>query len=250
MDPFWERRRRNMLRLTANDVKDKSLFIGTPMYASKCHGKYLYSVLSLVDLCNRVGIRTVFSSICNESLVQRSRNYIVDEFLRSQFSHMIFLDTDIEFPPEYVLTLLLSGKDLIGAPYPNKTIDWEQVRNVVLSGHDKNLASVAGERTHHGGWGDVVETNVLTTGFMLIGRDMLERLIVAYPEYSYKPDHLGLANFNGKRRIQLFFSSEIDPDTNVLVSEYEFFCRLWRKIGGKIYVCPWMVLNHIGHHKF
>lgn len=239
-----------MLKFATEDLKGKSLFIGTPMYASKCHGKYLYSVLSLVALCNQIGVRTVFSSICNESLVQRSRNYIVDEFLRSQFSHMIFIDGDIEFPPEYVLTLLLSGKDLIGAPYANKNFSWEQVRNIVLSGHSENLNSVAGQMSYHGKLGDVVETNVLTTGFMLIGRNMLERLIIAYPEYSYKPDHLGLTSFNGKRRIQMFFSSEIDPDTQTLVSEYEFFCRLWIKIGGKIYICPWMVLNHIGPHKF
>lgn len=239
-----------MLTFAAKDLKDKSLFIGTPMYAIKCHGKYLNSILSLINVCHRLGIRTVFSSICNESLVQRSRNYIVDEFLRSNFSHMIFIDADIEFLPEYVLSLLLSEKDLIGAPYANKNLCWEQVRNVVLSGKTENLSSVAGQMSYQGILEDVVETNVLTTGFMLLSRNMLECMIVAYPEYYYKPDHLGLTSFDGKRRIQLFFSSEIDPDTQTLVSEYEFFCRLWRKIGGKIYMCPWMVLNHIGQHKF
>lgn len=98
--------------------------------------------------------------------------------------------------------------------------------------------------------GGLVETNILPTGFMLLKRQVLEKIQIAFPEHFYKPDHNFMINFNGTRYIQMFFNSEIDEDTQELLSEYEFLCRNWRKIGGKIYACPWITLNHIGLCKY
>ena len=48
----------------------------------------------------------------NESLITRARNYLVDEFLRSPYTHLMFIDSDIHFNPNDVLTLV--DKDIIG----------------------------------------------------------------------------------------------------------------------------------------
>jgi len=28
------------------------------------------------------------------------------------------------------------------------------------------------------------------------------------------------------------------------------FCQMWRKMGGKIFLCPWMKTQHIGTYAF
>lgn len=247
---------------STDDLKNKKLLIGTPMYASKCHGGYLHSVLSLLTLCRQIGVQCAVSFICNESLLQRSRNYVVDEFLRSGFTHLIFIDTDIHFKPEDVIALLLLDKDVIGASYSLKEISWNNIIHAVqknnkipinhlerIAGHipleeDKEKIQVIQQNF------DLVETDKLTTGFMMIKRQVFEKLQIVYPEYYYRPDHIGTQHFGGQRKIQMFFSVEIDADTHELTTEYEFFCKLWRNIDGKIYKCPWMVLTHVGLHSF
>lgn len=221
--------------------------VGTPMYGMKCYGPYLKSILSLMEMCNELGIEISFSTICNESLIQRCRNYIMDDFLRSNKTHLLFIDADIGFTPESVIELLLMDKDIIGAHYTSKKINWDRVAKAPA----EKMHRLAGDLHYNiSNPKEVVETDVLPTGFMLIKRHVLEQIQVVYPENFYIPDHNGMSNFNGHRRIQMFFTSEIDPNTGRLLAEYEFFCKTWKKIGGKIYTCPWIVLTHIGTHKY
>lgn len=240
----------NTIHMPLEKLKDIKLMVGTPMYGSKCHGAYLHSVLSLIKLCNILGIQVGVTTICSESLLQRSRNYVVDEFLRSGFTHLMMIDTDIQFKPEYVISCLMMDKDIIGAQYPEKKmIRWDNVIHAIKETDVKEdkLQEIAGDLLYNDIIPtDPVEVGFLKMGFVMIKRRVFDKLQLAYPEHFYKPDHIGITNFDGIRRIQMFFSVEIDPDTRKLVSEYDFFCKMWRKIGGKIYMCPWMVLSHVG----
>jgi SAM-dependent methyltransferase len=47
-------------------------------------------------------------------LVDSARNTIVDEFLKSDCTHLLFIDSDATFPPHTVETLLKADKDIIG----------------------------------------------------------------------------------------------------------------------------------------
>ena len=50
--------------------------------------------------------------IFNESLITRARNYLVDEFLRAEeFTHLMFIDSDINFNPKDVLSLAVLCDD-------------------------------------------------------------------------------------------------------------------------------------------
>lgn len=243
------------LEVSLEKLKGVRLMIGTPVYGLRCHGAYLQSILSLLRLCGMLGIQMGVSSICSESLLQRSRNYVVDEFLRSGFTHLMFVDTDICFQPEHVIALLMLDKDVIGAPYPDKVrIDWEIVVETIHRGNcqEEDLERVAGDLVFDKRIdpSNLVEVDVMKPGFMMVKRRVFDKLQMVYPENYYRPDHIGITHFDGIRNIQMFFSVEIDPDTRKLLTEYEYFCRSWRNVGGQIHMCPWMVLTHIGPYMY
>ena len=88
------------------------------------------------------------------------------------------------------------------------------------------------------------------TGFMLITRDALEKYRDAYPEMAYRPDHVRTEQFDGTRDIHAFFDCVIDPESRRYLSEDYFFCKMARKAGLSVWMCPWMKINHVGSYIF
>src|SRR5438105_1383148 len=120
------------LEISVEELRKRKLFVATPMYGGQCTGMYMKSCLDLQGVCQQYGIETRFSFIFNESLITRARNYLVDEFLRSGFTHLLFLDADIHYNPQDVIALLALDKDVIGAPYPKKSIKWASAIQATL----------------------------------------------------------------------------------------------------------------------
>ena len=85
---------------------------------------------------------------------------------------------------------------------------------------------------------------------MMVQRSAFEKYTKAYPELMYTPDHIRTANFDGTREIMCFFDALIDPKSKRYLSEDYMFCQWARKIGLKIWMCPWMRLTHQGAYMF
>ncbi len=86
------------ISIKTEELRKKSIFIATPMYGGMNHGMYMKACLDLQGMCMQYGVATKFSFLFNESLITRARNYLVDEFLsRSDCTHLLFLDSDINF---------------------------------------------------------------------------------------------------------------------------------------------------------
>ena len=256
------------ISIKKEDLQKKSLFVCTPMYGGMNHGLYMKSCLDLQGLCMQYGVEVKFSFLFNESLITRARNYLVDEFLhRSTCTHLLFLDSDIHFDPRDVITLLALDKDVIGAPYPKKSIKWKSVKTALTKNPDIEpglLENVVGDYVFNPVKGtaqftvtEPLEVLEIGTGFMMVKREVFPKMEAAYPMIRYKPDHVGQANFDGSRYIQAFFDTVIDSVDSITgggsdryLSEDYMFCQMWRKIEGKIFLCPWMRTDHIGTYHF
>lgn len=248
--------------------KDVKIFIATPMYGGTCLGSYTRSMNDLATLCGANGIKLDFFYLFNESLIQRARNYCVDQFLRSDSTHLVFVDADISFNPVTLLQLIavqLSDPEkyqIVAAPYAKKAINWVAVSeavkyNIYNTGAPQSLEYFGGDMVMNFSQGNItfdiqkpVEVLEAGTGFMCIPRFVFEKWAAAYPEMSYKPDHVGTEHFDGSRNIHAFFHCDFDPATNRLLSEDYYFCQKWRNIGGTVHMCPWMELHHTGTYTF
>lgn len=255
------------LEVKTEELQKQRLFIGTPMYGGQCAGIYTKSTNDLSMLCSTHKIPMKYYFLFNESLVQRARNYIVDEFLRSDCTHLLFIDSDIGFDPRDALALLAlqisdpEKYDIVCGPYPKKTIAWEKISVAAQQGYGKTnpfeLEQFTSDFVFNPVSGlkqlklaDPVEVAEGGTGFMLITREALEKYRDSYPELSYKPDHVRTDNFDGTREIHAFFDCVIDPESKRYLSEDYFFCRMARKAGLSVWMCPWMKINHVGSYIF
>ena len=253
------------LEISVDELRKRKLFVATPCYGGMCHSLYCKSIADLHVTMFKYGIDLKYFALINESLISRARNYASDEFLRSDATHMLFIDSDIEFNPQDVLALLAladpeSDKDVVCGPYPKKNISWEKIRAAV----DKGLAEENPNILEHF-VGDLVfnpinsgsfdisvplEVKESGTGFMMIQRRVFDRFKEAHPELSYMPDHVRTKQFDGSREIMAYFNDPVDPVSKRFLSEDYWFCQEIRKLGMKVFLCPWMSLGHMGYYKF
>jgi len=263
------------IEIKVEELRKKKIFVATPMYGGQCHGMYAKSAIDLATLCANYGVECRFFYIFNESLITRARNYLVDEFLRAEeFTHLMFIDSDIHFDPRDVLSLAAlcdDDKPIIGGPYGKKCIAWEKIVQAVDSGiADKDpeeLSKFVGDfvfnpvaGTQELAINEPVNVLEIGTGFMMVQRQVFDKWREAYPQFHYKPDHNRSEQFKGDRYIHAYFDTVIDNEqympmgssnkSDRYLSEDYAFCQLSRHIDIPIYLCPWMKLGHIGTYVF
>ena len=255
------------IQVKVEDLKKNKLFVATPMYGGMAHGLYVKSCLDLQNVMSKYGVETKFSFLFNESLITRARNYLVDEFLRSGFTHLLFIDSDIHYAPQDIVALMALDKDVVGGPYPKKSINWSNVAQAARNNPNlepKELEGLVGEYVFNVVKGtqqfqvtEPLEVLEIGTGHMMVKRHVFEKMQESFPNIKYKPDHVGQANFDGSRYIHAYFDTVIDTKDSITgggteryLSEDYMFCQMWRKIGGQIFLCPWMKTQHIGTYAF
>ena len=235
------------------------VFIATPMYGGMCAGVYTQSIIMMQAVFQSAGIEACISFMFNESLITRARNALVQSFLKTDCTHLLFVDADIKWNGYDVLRMFDADKDIICGVYPKKEINWHTVYNAV-----KKDAKIENLKNHTGSWvvnlvdyrpeitvrnDKPLEVFAGGTGMMLIKRKVFDKLKKKVP--SYENDVVDQAGSIGiKEVIHEYFATSIEPETNRLLSEDYHFCRLWRMNGGKIYIAPWMDLGHMGSYLF
>jgi len=295
------------IKIPLEDLRKRKLFLATPMYGGQNAGMFARSVADLCALCTHHSIQLQMYYLFNESLITRARNYCCDEFMRSDATHLLFIDSDIGFNPQDVLAMLaLQGEetqyDVLCGPYPKKCISWEKVKAAVDKGYaDDNpneLEKFVGDYVFNPKMGSTsipihqpVEVMEGGTGFMMIRKSSMQKWADAFPEMAYRPDHVRTEHFDGSRKIMAFFDCVIDrgysfgeirrlveklsklnadeytdlgnviEEAQVLLKKEETaslrylsedykFCYDMDKIGLKVWLCPWIKLQHVGTYVF
>jgi hypothetical protein len=232
------------------------VFLATPCFGGLVAQHYMQSVLSLVQFAAQANFDITLALLGHDSLITRSRNTLVSQFLNTpSATHLLFIDADISFEPEQVYHMLRFDREFVAGIYPLKVIYWS----------DPALKrAVTARETFHGA--PLLYVGTLCTGaeleregrfataiycgggFMLLKREVIERMAAAYPESRYSSVH-AYSNARSDENYALF-ECMIDKETSAYISEDFAFCQRWRDIGGKIWLDTEGKLVHIGGYNF
>ena len=235
------------------------ILIATPCYGGLVNQGYMESIIELMGYASTHDFSLTLAMNGHDSLITRSRNKLVSVFLdMPQATHLMFIDADIAFRPEYVHRMLAFDQDIVAGMYPVKNIDWPRVQGNYVAGMPEEKLREAGlnyvglpcagaEREERDGF---VTGAYAGTGFKLIKRSVIERMIAAYPETKYQVAQTFPRPKTHSNNQYALFECMIDKMTGVYLSEDFAFCHLWRKLGGKIWLDTQSRLTHIGTYKY
>jgi hypothetical protein len=224
-----------------------SIFIATPMHGGMAAGTYSWSLAQTPAVFIRNGLGLLYQSWMNDTSVANSRNQLVRQFLDTQATHLMWIDADIAFSPLDIVSMVSADQDIVCGACPRNAIDWERVAKAVgdgipseeLKSHVASFEVKRLEDSDASAVGGLVEVAAASAGFMLVKRGVIEELAGNLPEYLV--DGITLKEF---------FTTGIDPETNEWVGADEYFCRLARSVGFKIYASPYVHLNRTGPYTY
>lgn len=240
-----------MLNLDA--LQSMKVMVATPCYGFACTPIYTASMLRMMAECAKVGLNPDLQ-IVSDAHIDRARAKLVAQFLAGQYTHLFWIDADIQFTPEAFVRILLADRDVAAGVYPLKHYNWpERMPGQITREEfealytDYPFNAVNGRvASDADGFAEVAEA---PNGFLCIKRHVLQRMMAAHPELRWLPDHLPPAAWDAiPYTYWMFFSAMIDPVSHRFLSEDYAFCHRWRGIGGKVFVDLHSKLNHMGPH--
>jgi len=216
-----------------SSIESTGLMVAMPCFGGMVTAAAMRGALDTQGACLALGLPFVLATLTNESLVTRGRNALASIFLRSSASHLLFLDSDIGFGADAVLRLLGHGRPVVGGLYRSKRLggaDW------VATFPGGKGATVRRDATT-----GAVEVEAIGTGFLLLHRQVLEKLAEAHPETLHQTED-GPAH--------ALFEAGVDPTAapgeGRYLSEDFLFCARWRALGGEVWCDPAIRLEHHG----
>lgn len=227
--------------------------IATPMYGGNAKSVFIASLTELTQALSVAGHSVTQVNLTNESLITRARNTLAHIFLQSDSDALLFIDGDHSFVASDIVKMIESGKDLIGAIYPMKSINWDNVRKAALLGKD-NLEKYSGIfavnmlKNENQAFSSDAPFRVMDigTGMMFITRKVFDDLEPICPKY-VSNSYGGSIPFG--EIITEYFTTVINGD-NILLSEDYAFCHMWRGLGNDVWAAPWVRITHAGDYNF
>ena len=194
------------------------VYILTPCYNGTVYVNYMQCLVNTLKTFLDIGIPLSVEFCKCDSLVPRARNNLIAKAMSDPtMTHAMFIDADISWEPLDIIKLIISDKPLIGGIYPLKQYQWNRllkdpqnpyntniVQTMLLKKNGSQLASIISDETavqcnmvkYNVNYIDSmlkIEYNMaqvkhIATGFMMIQRNLLERLMVAHPATKYVDD--------------------------------------------------------------
>lgn len=208
------------VRNTPKVIKDT--VIGYPCYDGKAEVQAMQTIMQCL-YSSQVPIGSV-QYLNGDSLVTRARNKVVYNFLKkTDLPYLLFIDSDILFSPADIIRLRSNDKPICGGVYFKKKIPYAPVSNRTLE--------------QHGHMHKMQETG---TGFLMIHREVFEKIMKEEPEFYYKNDS---DEAEGDDYYDFFRVGVVDGR---YLSEDYYFCHLARKHGYDIWLDTSIYVRHVG----
>lgn len=210
-------------------LKGVKLFIGLPIYGQPT----MAFVKCLMELQTRKPCH-IEPHVGSGDGVGRTRNVLTAQFLKSDCTHLLFMDSDLIFNVQHVKELLLADKPVVGGFYPKKQegrLEW--VVNPLLPSPPMREDALQ-------------PLKYIGTGFLCIKREVFDKMIVAYPELSFREDYGNRGIAHDFWSMGVYREKNVPNDEGRYLSEDWFFCQRWLDMGGEIFGHTKVALQHQG----
>ena len=209
-----------------------SLFLAMPCYR-QMDALTVQSLLKLVTLQITSGEFSMKIRMhVGECPIGRARNDLTHDFLDTDCTHILFIDSDIIFSYEQVKKILFAKEEIIGGFYVKK-------QEGAVSPVCNTLNSIDKPRED-----GMVKVKYMGTGFLRIERSVFEKMIKDKPELAYTDDR------DGKTIKHDFWRMGVDTDVVTGVkrwlSEDWQFCQFAIQCGYEIWADASILLQHAG----
>ena len=244
------------LRVTRPLLMRPLVMLAMPCFGGLVHHGTMLSVCRLLQAADDMGFDVDLAVLAGDALITRSRAVLAARFLdHASATHLLFVDADIAFEPAEVLRLLRFDRDVAAAFYPLKSVDWDALPRRAVAGEPLRTAGLTyvgtlldeSERRTAEGFATAAYAG---TGFMMVKREALARMVAAYPELRFRSVHARAGRLPASDNLCALFDCVIDPDTGAYLSEDYSFCRRWRALGGDIWLDLESRLTHTGADDF
>ena len=214
-----------------------SVFIAMPCYDSV----KINTMLSIFQLIQHLGTSKVEVGIntMKSPLIHQARNYLTSVFLTTPYTHLLFIDSDVEFQPEAGLRMLVADKDIITTPYRAKNPDLNTHTYTVKFPDPKVVPILPG---------GLVEIEAGPTGLMLIHRRVFEKIIKNRPDLKIKNRANQALKETDKSHSFYYNFFDFAFEDGYTWGEDVSFCKLARANGSKLYANIESMTAHRGEY--
>lgn len=203
--------------------------IGSPSYDGNVNVWYTNSLMNTIKLAAAHNVEIIPIWVSFDALIQRARNDTIALALHQDCDELIWIDTDIEWEPEWFFKLLDYPVDVVGGTYPKKG----EIEQYVYS-----LGNNSGTIDPTTG---LLEVAGLGTGFLRFSRKACQWLWDNSEPYN-EPE---------KDNMHKRWIFDVVIKNADMISEDIWVCKRLTEEGGfKIYLDPTMTCNHIGGKKY
>jgi hypothetical protein len=227
----------------------KTLFLGAPNYKG-ASGAFMITLMQLQSQLSRIHYRLWPWFIENESNIDRARGKACAAFLKTDATHLLFIDTDHGLNAADVLKMMEADKPIIGGVTCQKEYHFDQMLAAARAYPDMPDAMCVAFGTGFNfseqpeGW-DLTQLQPvrrLGTGYMLIRRDVIEKLWLLHGA------ELGATH--GDVYFVNLFQCTIDRLTGQQIGTDYSFCDRAKYAGFQTYLAPWAGSTHRGDFTF
>jgi glycosyltransferase involved in cell wall biosynthesis len=203
----------------------RKVLIGTPCYDGTIGVWFADSLIRTVKQSyqENISIHPVYVSY--DSLVQRARNTVFRIAMNDNYDDIFFIDSDVEWEPEWFYRLLNRPEPVVGAALVKKS----EKENYTVKLTDKNLKWSADKK--------LIEVEGVGTGFLKMSRFAFEKIWDISAPY--------MSEGNQERMVCDLVVKDGD-----LISEDYVLIEKWQGLGYRAWIDPTITINHIGYKKY
>lgn len=239
---------------------------GTPVKIAICVPSFRGSIMTptaaavvnTVWTLSQIGLSMSFTNIDSSEIVT-VRNMMASYVARNEeFTHLLFIDDDMDFDPDTIITMLRADVDVIGAVCPLRKIDLEAFHAATREGKSVIEATAAATSfvvRHFPAQVEVKEGIFKIRGIgmavtLIKRRTLLTMIEKGAVDKRDRPESLGPDTL-GNSYVYGFFDPVRDENSNNLLSEDYSFCQRWRlDCGGDVFALCDARIGHIGPYNF